>query len=110
MCASLRRRPSLEIRSQLTIRHARIPLLKLRAAIRPPPGGPDSHKHAQQGQGVEVQVDVSIATAAGPEAARFVASQAMERPALRPLVLVVKKYLKVRWGGVGRCGAVRCGG
>ncbi|GFH05714.1 uncharacterized protein HaLaN_00217 [Haematococcus lacustris] len=41
-------------------------------------------------------VDISIATQSGPEAAAYLAKQVAANRALRPLVLVLKAYLKVK--------------
>lgn len=57
------------------IRHARIPIIKLRAAN-------------------FVSVDVSVSDDSGPRAARYILQQSRQYPGLKPLVLVIKAYLK----------------
>ncbi|KAG2428422.1 hypothetical protein HXX76_011542 [Chlamydomonas incerta] len=65
----------LRLSKLLAIRHARIPILKLTT---------------QAG----VSVDVSVAGDGGPRAAAFIRQQAAAYPALRPLVLVLKSYMR----------------
>nr|ABU52972.1 hypothetical protein [Dunaliella viridis] len=71
------------------IRTSRIPVLKVSACLRHPP------PEAQGYQNRPISVDISATTAAGPQAARYIAQQAQTFKALRPIVLIVKAFLKV---------------
>ncbi|GFR52957.1 hypothetical protein Agub_g15630, partial [Astrephomene gubernaculifera] len=68
-------RSRLHLTKLLPIRHARVPILKLATA-----GG--------------VNVDVSIAGVSGPRAAEYLRQQVSAYPPLRPLVLVLKSFLR----------------
>ncbi|KAF5835959.1 hypothetical protein DUNSADRAFT_6624 [Dunaliella salina] len=62
--------------------------------------GSESPKITQFGAAADyryrpISVDISATTAAGPQAARYLAQQTQAFRALRPLVLIVKAYLKV---------------
>ncbi|MEW5318493.1 MAG: hypothetical protein WDW38_009710 [Sanguina aurantia] len=66
--------PVLRPSKLLTIRHSRIPIIKL-----------------VTGDGNNV--DISVGSCGGPDAARHIRAQVSQQPQLRPLVLVLKSYL-----------------
>ncbi|KAG2438992.1 hypothetical protein HYH02_010783 [Chlamydomonas schloesseri] len=72
---ALNRSKAIDIERQQLIPRARIPILKLWTKAR-------------------VTVDVSMSDDSGPRAARYMAQQCRAYPPLKPLVLVLKAYLK----------------
>ncbi|GLC45906.1 hypothetical protein PLESTF_000711000 [Pleodorina starrii] len=68
-------RSRLRVAKLIPVRHARVPILKITTN-----GG--------------VSVDISIAGMSGPNAATFIRQQVSSFPALRPLVLVLKCYMR----------------
>ncbi|KAL6759735.1 hypothetical protein V8C86DRAFT_1243488 [Haematococcus lacustris] len=86
VCRGLRSESSsITIHNLFVIRFSRIPLAKLTASL-------TSLDTSSQ----PMAVDISIATQSGPEAAAYLAKQVAANRALRPLVLVLKAYLKVK--------------
>lgn len=75
VAVALRRYKRLEVNRMQIIRHARIPIIKMRTRA-------------------NVTVDISLGDELGPRAANYVIQQARAHPPLRPLVLVLKSYLK----------------
>lgn len=75
LAAQLRRHKKLEVRKMQLVRHARIPIIKFLTKT-------------------NVTVDISISDESGPRAARYMLQQTRVYPPLRPIVLVLKTYLK----------------
>ncbi|KAJ9527621.1 hypothetical protein QJQ45_025896 [Haematococcus lacustris] len=87
VCRGLRSESSsITIHNLFVIRFSRIPLAKLTASL----------TSLDTSSSQPMAVDISIATQSGPEAAAYLAKQVAANRALRPLVLVLKAYLKVK--------------